>query len=70
VGPVGLLAEAEARLIVDVLAGFERLQRDGQFEARQHRLLLPALERGDLVRADMERAELDADATTPIVHHL
>jgi hypothetical protein len=67
---VVLLDESEARLLVHVLAAFERLLRQGELDQHQQRLLLPNGLSTPGEQADVEMAELVAEAGEPLRRQL
>jgi hypothetical protein len=67
VNRVVVLAEDEARLLVHVLAVFERVLRLGALDHQQLKLLVPDGVMAGLERADVEMAEVVARRVTRCV---
>lgn len=70
VNRVVVLAEEEARLIVHVLAVFERLLRLGALDHSQLALLVPDAVMGVSERPDVEMAEVVDEASQPLLRQL
>lgn len=70
VEPVVVLAHDEARLVLHVLAVFERVLRLGALEPRQLRLLVPDGLTAAFERADVEMAEVVVEAGEPLRRQL
>jgi len=70
IDPVVLLREQEARLLVHVLAVFERLLRQGELQLHQLRFLVADNATTLIDRADVEMAEVVVDATQPLLRQL
>jgi hypothetical protein len=70
VNRVVVLAEEEARLIVHVLAVFERLLRVGALDHSQLALLVPEALMGVTGRPDVEMAEVVDEAGQPLLGQL
>ncbi|HZB41546.1 MAG TPA: hypothetical protein VE487_11300 [Ilumatobacter sp.] len=70
VNRVVVLAEEEARLIVHVLAVFERLLRLGALDHPQLALLVPDAVTGVSERPDVEMAEVVDEASQPLLRQL
>jgi hypothetical protein len=65
-----VLREPEAKLIVHVLAVFERLLRQGELQLHQLRCLVPDGDTSLVDSADVEMAEVVVEAADPLVRQL
>jgi hypothetical protein len=70
VNRVVVLAEEEARLMLHVLAVFERLLRLGALDHSQLALLVPDALMGVSERPDVEMAEVVDEASQPLLRQL
>ena len=70
VKPVVVLAEDEARLILHVLAVFERLLRLGALDPQQLTLLVPDGAMVGSERPDVEMSEVVVEASEPLLRQL